>query len=160
MSPLLALITLAVALTSPGPVFFRQTRIGRNGERVLDAQVPLDAARRGQAQGRAARPQRGEGLFKIAEDPRITRVGRVLRRTSLDELPQILNVLRGEMSLVGPRPLVPDEDRKIHGWHRRRLHLTPGMTGPWQVLGSSRIPLREMVTIDYQYVANWSLWTT
>ena len=77
---------------------------------------------------------------------------------SLDELPQLFNVLRGEMSLVGPRPLVPEEDGKIHGWHRRRLHLTPGMTGPWQVLGSARIPLREMVTIDYLYVGNWSLW--
>jgi lipopolysaccharide/colanic/teichoic acid biosynthesis glycosyltransferase len=99
-----------------------------------------------------------EGLFKIADDPRVTRVGRILRRTSLDELTQLFNVVRGEMSLVGPRPLVPEEDRQIQGWHRRRLHLTPGMTGPWQVLGSSRIPMREMVTIDYLYVANWSLW--
>ena len=99
-----------------------------------------------------------EGLFKIADDPRITRVGKLLRRSSLDELPQLLNVLSGRMSLVGPRPLVPEEDREIHGWHRRRLELTPGMTGPWQVLGSARIPLREMVTIDYLYGANWSLW--
>jgi lipopolysaccharide/colanic/teichoic acid biosynthesis glycosyltransferase len=98
------------------------------------------------------------GIFKIADDPRVTRVGRILRRSSIDELPQLWNVLRGEMSLVGPRPLPVDEDAQIGGWDRRRLHLTPGMTGPWQVLGSARIPLGEMVKIDYLYVANWSLW--
>jgi lipopolysaccharide/colanic/teichoic acid biosynthesis glycosyltransferase len=90
-----------------------------------------------------------DGFFKIANDPRITRIGRVLRRTNLDELPQLLNVLRGDMSLVGPRPLIPQEDKRVAGWHRRRLELTPGMTGHWQVLGSSRVPLDEMVAIDY-----------
>jgi lipopolysaccharide/colanic/teichoic acid biosynthesis glycosyltransferase len=106
-----------------------------------------------------AHNEAGDGFFKITADPRITRVGRVLRRTSLDELPQLLNVLRGEMSLVGPRPLVTDEDARIEGLARQRLHLTPGMTGHWQVLGSSHIPLHEMLSIDYLYVANWSLWT-
>src|SRR5438046_7673694 len=99
----------------------------------------------------------GEGMFKISSDPRVTRVGSFLRRTSLDELPQLFNVLRGEMSLVGPRPLVLVEDALVLGLDRSRLHLTPGMTGPWQVL-STRVPMREMVGIDYLYVANWSLW--
>ena len=99
------------------------------------------------------------GLFKISGDPRITRVGRVLRRWQLDELPQLVNVLRREMSLVGPRPLIPEEDHKIEGWYRRRLDMLPGITGHWQILGSSlRIPLEEMVKLDYLYAANWSLW--
>ena len=105
------------------------------------------------------RNEAAEGLFKIAEDPRVTRVGRLLRRSALDELPQMLNIVRGEMSLVGPRPLVVEEDQQVEGWHRRRLELTPGMTGPWQILGPARVPLKEMVAIDYLYVANWSLWT-
>jgi lipopolysaccharide/colanic/teichoic acid biosynthesis glycosyltransferase len=100
----------------------------------------------------------GDGLFKIADDPRVTRVGRLIRRTSLDELPQLFNVVRGEMSLVGPRPLVVDEDVQVQGLDRSRLHLTPGMTGHWQILGSARIPMAEMLAIDYLYVANWSLW--
>jgi lipopolysaccharide/colanic/teichoic acid biosynthesis glycosyltransferase len=98
-------------------------------------------------------------LFKLAEDPRVTRVGRVLRRTSLDELPQLINVLIGQMSLVGPRPLVVDEDTKITGAHRGRLRLTPGMTGAWQILGSSRVPMKEMVKLDHLYVSSWSPWS-
>jgi lipopolysaccharide/colanic/teichoic acid biosynthesis glycosyltransferase len=99
------------------------------------------------------------GLFKISNDPRVTRVGRWLRRWQLDELPQLINVLRGEMSLVGPRPLIPQEDGMIEGWYRRRLDVPPGITGHWQILGSSsRIPLAEMVKLDYLYVATWSLW--
>jgi exopolysaccharide biosynthesis polyprenyl glycosylphosphotransferase len=159
VGPVMALIALAIRLESRGPVLFRQTRVGRDGERfrICKFRTMVDGADAMKAT-LAARNE-AHGLFKIADDPRITRVGRILRKTSLDELPQLFNVLRGEMSLVGPRPLVVDEDQKVQGWHRRRLHLTPGMTGPWQILGSSRIPLHEMVKIDYLYVANWSFWT-
>jgi lipopolysaccharide/colanic/teichoic acid biosynthesis glycosyltransferase len=96
-------------------------------------------------------------MFKIPNDPRVTRVGRFLRRTSIDEFPQLINVLRGEMSLVGPRPLIPDEDRYVDGWGRRRLDLKPGMTGLWQVLGRDDIPFGEMLGLDYRYVTSWSL---
>jgi lipopolysaccharide/colanic/teichoic acid biosynthesis glycosyltransferase len=96
-------------------------------------------------------------MFKIPDDPRVTRVGRVLRRYSLDELPQLWNVLRGEMSLVGPRPLILAEDAFVTRWARQRLNLKPGCTGPWQVMGRSGIPFDEMVRIDYLYVNGWSL---
>jgi exopolysaccharide biosynthesis polyprenyl glycosylphosphotransferase len=158
VAPLWALIALAIKLDTRGPVFFRQRRVGR-ADREFDmlkfrTMVP-DAER---LKADLADRNEASGLFKIADDPRITWVGRFLRVTSLDELPQLLNVLRGEMSLVGPRPLVSEDDSRIQGWDRGRLHLTPGMTGPWQVLGGARIPLDEMVKIDYLYVANWSLW--
>jgi exopolysaccharide biosynthesis polyprenyl glycosylphosphotransferase len=158
LAPLLSAIALAVKLTSPGPVFFRQTRIGRDGKefRMVKFRTMFDGADEQKAE--LAELNEAEGLFKIANDPRLTSVGRVLRRFSFDELPQLVNVLRGEMSLVGPRPLVTDDDRRVEGWQRRRLALRPGMTGVWQVLGSSRVPLREMVKIDYLYGANWSLW--
>jgi exopolysaccharide biosynthesis polyprenyl glycosylphosphotransferase len=160
VSPLLIAFAVAIKLDSRGPVFFRQLRVGRNGERfqmlkfrtmVENADAMKDSLRdQNEAQ---------EGLFKILNDPRVTRVGRLLRKSSLDELPQLLNVVMGEMSLVGPRPLVVEEDDRVEGWHRRRLELMPGMTGHWQILGPARVPLREMVAIDYLYVANWSLWT-
>jgi exopolysaccharide biosynthesis polyprenyl glycosylphosphotransferase len=159
-APAMAVTALLVKLTSRGPIFFRQERVGRGGrpfELLKFRSMCVDAEER--KAELAAHNQAAEGFFKIADDPRITRLGRVLRKTNLDELPQLLNVLRGEMSLVGPRPLIPQEDRRVVGWHRRRLELTPGMTGHWQVLGSSRVPLDEMVAIDYLYVANWSLWT-
>lgn len=159
LAPLLLAIVIAIKLDSRGPVFFRQRRVGRHGEHfklfkfrtmVPNADALKDSLRdRNEAQ---------EGLFKIADDPRVTRVGKLLRKTALDELPQLFNVVRGEMSLVGPRPLVVDEDQRVTGWYRRRLELMPGITGPWQILGPARVPLREMGAIDYLYVANWSLW--
>jgi lipopolysaccharide/colanic/teichoic acid biosynthesis glycosyltransferase len=96
-------------------------------------------------------------MFKVPHDPRVTKIGRVLRRSSLDELPQLINVLRGEMSLVGPRPLILDEDQFVIEWARQRLDLKPGITGLWQVLGRSDIPFEEMTKLDYLYVTNWSL---
>jgi exopolysaccharide biosynthesis polyprenyl glycosylphosphotransferase len=160
VSPLLIVIAIAVKLDSRGPVFFGQQRVGRHGRRFrmlkFRTMVPEAEAMK---ESLRDRNEAKEGLFKIAKDPRVTRVGRLLRASALDELPQLLNIFRGEMSLVGPRPLVIDEDRRIEGWHRRRLELMPGMTGPWQILGPSRVPLKEMVAIDYLYVANWSLWT-
>jgi exopolysaccharide biosynthesis polyprenyl glycosylphosphotransferase len=157
-SPLILVIALAIKLESRGPVLFRQTRVGRDGRRfeILKFRTMVDHAEALKAD--LEHRNEADGLFKIADDPRVTRVGRILRRTSLDELPQMSNVRRGEMSLVGPRPLVVDEDDMVQGWDRRRLQLTPGVTGPWQILGSTRVPLREMVKIDYLYVANWSLW--
>jgi exopolysaccharide biosynthesis polyprenyl glycosylphosphotransferase len=158
VSPLLAAVALAISLDSKGPIFFRQVRVGRDGKhfRILKFRsmvVEADA----QKEELRSLNEAGEGLFKITNDPRVTRVGCFLRQTSLDELPQLFNVLRGEMSLVGPRPLVIDEDAQVLGLDRSRLHLTPGMTGPWQVLGL-RVPMQEMVGMDYLYVANWSLW--
>jgi exopolysaccharide biosynthesis polyprenyl glycosylphosphotransferase len=157
-APILVLVALAIRLEGRGPILFRQIRVGRDGHRfeMFKFRTMVDGADALKAE--LLNRNEADGLFKIADDPRITRVGRWLRRMSLDELPQLFNVLRGEMSLVGPRPLVVEEDRKVVGWHRRRLHLTPGMTGDWQILGSARIPLSEMVKIDYLYVANWSLW--
>jgi exopolysaccharide biosynthesis polyprenyl glycosylphosphotransferase len=158
LAPVMAVLAALVHATSPGPAVFRQRRIGRHG-------VPFEMLKfRSMCQDAEARRaglvalNEADGLFKIRDDPRVTRVGRWLRRTNLDELPQLINVLKGEMSLVGPRPLVPDEDAGIVGWQRRRLDVAPGITGHWQVLGGARVSLDEMVVIDYLYIANWSLW--
>jgi exopolysaccharide biosynthesis polyprenyl glycosylphosphotransferase len=156
--PLLLVLAVAIKLDSPGPVFFRQERIGRGAVRfrlVKLRTMTLDAeARRAELLAQSKDP----GWLHLEHDPRITRVGRLLRLSSLDELPQLWNVLRGDMSLVGPRPLVAAEDRMVNGWARGRLDLTPGITGLWQVLGRTSIPFEEMVKLDYLYVTNWSLW--
>ncbi len=159
VAPIMGAIALAIRLDSRGGVFFKQRRVGRGGE-VFEVYKFRTMVPEAEAMKDGLRGQNevDGGLFKIADDPRVTRIGRLLRKTALDELPQLFNVVRGEMSLVGPRPLVVDEDRLVKGWYRRRLELTPGMTGPWQILGPARVPLREMGAIDYLYVANWSLW--
>lgn len=158
-APAFAVVAAAIRLGG-GPIFFRQERVGLRGRRfqIIKFRTMVDGAEEMRG-ALAARNEAGEGLFKIVEDPRVTQIGALLRRIHLDELPQLWNVLRGEMSLVGPRPLVTDEDARIMGLDRRRLELTPGMTGPWQILGGHRrVPLPEMVKLDYLYVASWSPW--
>jgi lipopolysaccharide/colanic/teichoic acid biosynthesis glycosyltransferase len=157
-APLFAAIALSIWLASGSPVLYRQTRVGRRGERFEMLKFRTMVPEAEQLQAELEHLNEADGLFKIADDPRVTRVGRFLRRTYLDELPQLLNVLRGEMSVVGPRPLVLEDDGRVTGWYRQRLDIAPGMTGHWQTLGSSRVPLHEMVAIDYLYVVNWSLW--
>ena len=159
LAPVGALIAVAIKLDSRGPVFFRQQRVGRDGNpfEMIKFRSMVAGA---EAQRHALDElNESEGIFKLSRDPRVTRIGLLMRRRSIDELPQLINVLRGDMSLVGPRPLVGSEDQLVEGYHRGRLALPPGMTGPWQVLGPSRPPLSEMVKTDYLYGANWSLWT-
>ncbi|HZS00885.1 MAG TPA: sugar transferase [Chloroflexota bacterium] len=157
-APLWGLIAVAIKVDSRGPVLFRQERVGRGEARfnVLKfrsmRQDADQAVHQLLAQNEATGP-----LFKIRNDPRLTRVGRVLRRCSLDELPQLWNVLRGEMSLVGPRPPLPREVEQYEPWHRRRLDVAPGLTGLWQVSGRSELGFDEMVMLDLYYIENWSL---
>ena len=156
--PLAALIALAIRFNSPGPIFYAQTRIGRNGQpfriykfrsMIADADAQLDKmADLNEASG---------PLFKMRDDPRRTSIGRILRRFSLDELPNLINVLRGEMSLVGPRPNKPEEVAQYKDWHQKRLSVSPGMTGLWQVSGRSDLTFDEMVLLDIYYAENWSL---
>ncbi len=157
-APVMLLIAVALELTSRGPVFYVQERIGRGGRRfrMLKFRTMVENA---EARGEELSEQSAHPVWLLLDhDPRVTRLGRFLRHTSLDELPQLWNVLIGDMSLVGPRPMPPDVDEHISGWGRRRLDLTPGITGLWQVLGRTRIPFEEMVKLDYLYVTNWSLW--
>ncbi len=160
VAPLFLVVSVAIKLESPGPVFFRQSRAGykhRTIEVLKFRSMFRDADQR-KLEYAAANDADDGVMFKIKKDPRITRVGRLLRSLSLDELPQFINVLRGDMSLVGPRPLIFEEtDALALDWHHRRLDLRPGITGPWQISGRSDIPFQEMIRFDYQYVAGWSL---
>jgi exopolysaccharide biosynthesis polyprenyl glycosylphosphotransferase len=158
-APVVLLIALAIKLDSPGPILFRQTRVGKGGRlftlykfrsMIHGAEVQQPVLQR--AYGRSAL------LFKLRDDPRVTRVGRFLRRTSLDELPQFVNVLKGEMSVVGPRPPVPAEVAEYQDWHLQRLMVTPGLTGLWQVNGRSDLSFDEMVRLDLYYAEHWSPW--
>ena len=172
LSPLFLAIAIAIKLSSPGPVIFRQRRIGRYGVpftmlKFRSMHVANDPTIHKQFVTRfiagdaapAATDANGAAVYKITKDPRLTRIGALLRKTSLDELPQFLNVLRGEMSLVGPRPPIVYELEAYDVWHRRRLlEAKPGITGLWQVNGRSRIRFDEMVRLDLRYARTWSLW--
>jgi len=161
VSPLLLAVALAIKIDSRGPVFFRQERVGSRGTvfRIWKFRTMVPDAEGQRFALEHLNDMEGSGpLFKIKEDPRVTRVGRFLRRTSLDELPQLFNVVGGSMSLVGPRPFVTHEAIQIGGWGARRLDLTPGITGLWQVMGRNDVPFEEMVRLDYMYVTNWSVW--
>jgi lipopolysaccharide/colanic/teichoic acid biosynthesis glycosyltransferase len=157
VSPLLLLIAVMVRLTSPGPVIFRQVRVGRDGRMftlykfrsmVVDAEEQLvDLRRHNDSDG---------VLFKVRQDPRVTPVGRWLRRFSLDELPQLANVLRGDMSMVGPRPALPSETEQYGSSVARRLLVKPGITGLWQISGRSDLSWEDSVRLDLYYVENWS----
>ena len=159
LAPLFIATAIAVKLDSPGPVFFRQVRVGKNGRPFkmlkfrsmhVDAEARLDSLR---SLNEVSGP-----VFKMRDDPRVTRVGRFIRRTSLDELPQFLNVLSGEMSIVGPRPPVPAEVKQYQRWQRRRLSVKPGITCTWQVSGRSDISFDQWMKLDLEYIDTWSLW--
>lgn len=170
--PTFLIIALLIKITSPGPVFFRQERVGQYGRRFMflkfrsmkvnnDHSVHKEYVKQliaGRAEKISASGN-GEGVYKLANDRRITPIGKFLRRTSLDEIPQFINVLRGEMSLVGPRPPIPYELVAYQTWHRRRLlHVKPGITGLWQVMGRSKVTFDDMVRLDLRYAASWSPW--
>jgi exopolysaccharide biosynthesis polyprenyl glycosylphosphotransferase len=161
LAPFFAAVAIAIKLESRGPVFFRQIRRGANGStfRIYKFRSMVAEAEDRKAEVVHLNMHRGRDprMTKIPDDPRVTRTGRFLRRFSVDELPQLINVVKGEMSLVGPRPLILEEDAHVQEWARKRLDIKPGITGLWQVLGRSDIPFEEMTKLDYVYVTNWSL---
>ncbi|HKW13237.1 MAG TPA: sugar transferase [Candidatus Krumholzibacteria bacterium] len=158
--PIVPLIALMIKLDSPGPVFYRQDRVGRGGRpfRFYKFRSMYREADRRRAELEAKNEQQGP-VFKIKADPRITPVGQFLRRSSMDEIPQILNVLRGEMSIVGPRPPLPVEVARYQPWHRKRLEVKPGITCLWQIAGRSQIGFDEWMRLDMEYLRTRSLRT-
>lgn len=158
-SPVLILITGLIRLDSPGPALYRQIRSGLNGRKFIlyKFRSMIEDAEKKQCELTEYNLMQGP-VFKMKNDPRVTRVGRFLRKTSLDEFPQLFNVLKGDMSFVGPRPPIPEEVEKYKGWQRRRLSMKPGITGLWQVSGRNRIDFQEWMRLDLEYIDNWSLW--
>jgi exopolysaccharide biosynthesis polyprenyl glycosylphosphotransferase len=163
LSPLFLATAIAIRLNTSGPIFFRQIRIGRGQDpfTIIKFRTMVPDAEERKAEVAHLNAHFGLGdarMFKIPDDPRQTTVGRFLRKYSIDEFPQLWNVLRGQMSLVGPRPLIPHEHQFVNDWGLRRLDLTPGLTGLWQVCGRSEVTFSQMLVLDYLYVTNWSLW--
>lgn len=158
LSPLFLIVAIAIAVTMKRPVFFTQTRAGLHGRmfKIIKFRTMISGAEAKQAELAAQNEMTGP-VFKVTSDPRVTRLGHFLRKTSIDELPQLLNVFLGQMSLVGPRPLPIKEQQQIRGWHRRRLSMKPGITGVWQVSGRNNIDFEAWMKLDQQYVDNWSL---
>ena len=159
LAPVLAAVAVAIKLDSPGPVFFRQRRVGRDDKpfTMLKFRSMYQDADIQQAELEDLNEADG-AIFKIRDDPRITPIGHILRRFSIDELPQLWNVLRGEMSLVGPRPLPLRDFELLDSWHRGRYRVLPGITGLWQVSGRSELDFDDLVRLDFYYVENWSIW--
>ena len=161
LAPVFLVVATLIKIDSRGPVFFRQVRMGAGNRtfRVIKFRTMVEGAEEQKPEFAHLNMHSSEDprMFKVPDDPRVTRLGRVLRRWRIDELPQLLNVLSGSMSVVGPRPLILSEDQHVSSWARRRLDLKPGITGLWQVLGASDIPFDEMTKLDYLYVTNWSL---
>jgi exopolysaccharide biosynthesis polyprenyl glycosylphosphotransferase len=159
LSPVFLLVTLAIHLDSRGPAIYRQVRCGVNGRRFTfyKFRSMVEGAEMRKDDLLAYNLMAGP-VFKMKNDPRVTRVGRFLRKTSLDELPQLFNVLRGDMSFVGPRPPMPEEVEKYEGWQRRRLSMKPGITGLWQVSGRNQIDFHQWMKLDLEYIDNWSIW--
>jgi lipopolysaccharide/colanic/teichoic acid biosynthesis glycosyltransferase len=153
----MGLVALAIKLDSPGSVLFRQERVGKGGKPfTLYKFRSMGVGAEGQKELLRDLNEANGPLFKIKEDPRVTRLGRLLRRLSLDELPQFYNVLRGDMSLIGPRPPLSEEVAQYQPWHMRRLEIAPGMTGLWQVSGRSELPFDEMALLDIYYIEQWT----
>jgi lipopolysaccharide/colanic/teichoic acid biosynthesis glycosyltransferase len=157
--PIWLLLALLVKLTSRGPVFYSDVRVGLGEQefRMLKFRTMVAGAAEQQPALETANEASG-ALFKIRSDPRITPLGRFLRRFSLDEVPNVINVLRGEMSLVGPRPLPIRDHERLEAWHRRRYNVLPGMTGLWQIAGRSDLSFDDLVRLDFYYLENWSIW--
>jgi exopolysaccharide biosynthesis polyprenyl glycosylphosphotransferase len=159
LSPLFLLVAVLIKLDSKGPVFYRQERVGKNGKRFMIYKFRSMVADAERVQAELLDRNEAEGpIFKMRHDPRITRVGAVIRKTSIDELPQLINVVLGHMSLVGPRPPIPKEVAQYEEWQKERLSTTPGITGLWQISGRSDLTFEEMVKWDIYYIHNWSLW--
>jgi lipopolysaccharide/colanic/teichoic acid biosynthesis glycosyltransferase len=157
--PLMTVVAILIKLTSPGPVFFRQTRIGRNGIPFTFFKFrSMEIGSEERKEGLLGMNQAEYPLFKMRNDPRVTRVGRAIRRVGIDELPQLWNVVRGDMSLVGPRPHLPEEVREYKPWHWARLEVTPGITCVWQVTAKKELSFNEWIESDLEYVGRQSTW--